>query len=366
MLIALVSDCYLPRLGGIEVQVADLAAHLRSAGHSVVVVTATRGPQQPGVCRLDSPVSGGVPVNPWAGPQLRAVLARADIVHVHLGVLAPFAQMAATIAVELGLPVVLTWHSLVSGSVLTPALRRSWRKWVQAGAVPMAVSTVAAQQVSLALGGEDVEVLRNGLDLQRWRGQSERTASSRSGHQPIQVISAMRFAVRKRPVRLMSIMSAVAKALPEPDGLHLTICGDGPWLRPLHRLVGHSSMRAWVDLPGRVSRDELAARYRQSDLYLASARQEAFGIAALEARSAGLPVAGYADSGVSDVVQDGVGGVLAVSDADMVRRLSALLSDSSQLESMARYHREHLLAHHDWAAVTEATLRTYEGIMVSR
>ena len=43
MKIALLSDCYLPRLGGIEVQVHDLAARLIDRGHEVVVLTATPG-----------------------------------------------------------------------------------------------------------------------------------------------------------------------------------------------------------------------------------------------------------------------------------------------------------------------------------
>ena len=37
MRVAHISDCYLPRLGGIEVQVHDLARHLMGAGHEVEV-----------------------------------------------------------------------------------------------------------------------------------------------------------------------------------------------------------------------------------------------------------------------------------------------------------------------------------------
>ena len=46
---ALLSDCYPPRTGGIESQVSDLAAHLVMAGHEVEVFTATTGPK--GECR---------------------------------------------------------------------------------------------------------------------------------------------------------------------------------------------------------------------------------------------------------------------------------------------------------------------------
>ena len=43
MKVALLSDCYLPRLGGIEVQVHDLASRLVERGHDVEVFTATPG-----------------------------------------------------------------------------------------------------------------------------------------------------------------------------------------------------------------------------------------------------------------------------------------------------------------------------------
>ena len=41
MRIVHVTDCYLPRMGGIETQVADLVRHQSAAGHDVHVVTST-------------------------------------------------------------------------------------------------------------------------------------------------------------------------------------------------------------------------------------------------------------------------------------------------------------------------------------
>lgn len=41
MRVLIVSDCYAPRLGGIETQVRDLARNLLAAGHEPAVVTAT-------------------------------------------------------------------------------------------------------------------------------------------------------------------------------------------------------------------------------------------------------------------------------------------------------------------------------------
>src|SRR5437868_1545383 len=60
-----VSDCYLPRLGGIEVQVADLVRMQREAGHEVEVATATRGEPLPGVHRVVARMPFDLPVHPF-------------------------------------------------------------------------------------------------------------------------------------------------------------------------------------------------------------------------------------------------------------------------------------------------------------
>ena len=49
------------------------------------------------------------------------------------------------------------------------------------------------------------------------------------------------------------------------------------------------------------------------------------GIAALEARTVGLPIVGRAGSGVAEFVADDVNGYLAESDDDMVRCLTSLV-----------------------------------------
>ncbi|MGZ4651088.1 MAG: glycosyltransferase, partial [Kineosporiaceae bacterium] len=106
MRVAHVSDCYLPRLGGIETQVHGLARRQRDAGFDVEVITATPRARHDRTVRE---VVDGVPVNratvnlpyelpvhPRPGREvLRIVEAAAiEVVHVHFGVVAPFAQGA--------------------------------------------------------------------------------------------------------------------------------------------------------------------------------------------------------------------------------------------------------------------------------
>src|SRR5699024_12765511 len=67
--------------------------------------------------RMASPVTFGVPVHPRG----RALIAKAlrllrpDVVHVHAGVVSPFAYDGARAARSAGLPLAITWHCMLDG-----------------------------------------------------------------------------------------------------------------------------------------------------------------------------------------------------------------------------------------------------------
>ena len=88
----------------------------------------------------------------------------------------------------------------------------------------------------------------------------------------------------------------------DPDvPLRATIVGEGPQRRRMERYLRTRGLD-WVELPGRVGKEELRRLHQGADVYLTTARLEAFGIAPLEARAAGLPVVAPRGTGVDDFV----------------------------------------------------------------
>jgi len=367
--VAMLTDCYPPRLGGIESQVRDLSRQLVLAGHEVEVFTATTGPNgergghtttgDDGVTvhRLALALPGGIPVNPFAPPEVRRRLAagRFDVAHAHLGVVSPFATDLVPVALDASLPVTATFHCVIARSTGVFRALGHLSRWAGRGVALNAVSTMAAARVSAAARGAVVEVVPNGVDAAWWRPV---TGPAEAGpRHPVHVVSAMRLVTRKRPLATLGVLRGARAILDPAVPLRATIVGEGPQRRLMERYLRTRDLD-WVELPGRVGKEELRRLHQGADVYLTTARLEAFGIAPLEARAAGVPVVAPRGTGVDDFVEDGVDGLLGDSDVEIAGALARLAGDDTLRARM----RAHLLATppaQDWSGVLAATLAEY-------
>lgn len=342
MRIAHVSDCYLPQLGGIEMHVHDLAVQQRRAGHEVHVVTATRPaagdpPDPPWVRRVacDVPTPG---VRTYAASRGLARLLDSgdyDVVHVHASVISPFALSGAYHAATSGLPTLVTVHSLWSGLGVLPTVAESLLQMSRWPVVWSAVSETAGAPVRRALGdATTVAVLPNGIDPEDWTVPAVEPVLGQ-----VTVVTVMRLASRKRPIPLMRMLRQVRRALPADLALRAVVIGDGPQRSAVERYVRWHRMHECVSLPGRLDRRSIRDVFGTSDLYVAPADLESFGIAALEARCAGLPVVASGHGGVAEFISHGTDGFLASSDAAMVDAMLELILQPGVRRSMACHNR---------------------------
>lgn len=367
-----VTDCYLPRIGGIEVQVHGLAREQTRAGHRAEVWTTTPvTPVTPATPATDTTAGGApatcVPVrrlgglagllpSPSAltglGRELRA--ARPDIVHVHASVVSPFAWVAARTAGAAGIPTIVTMHSLLRSRSALLQLSRGvgWTRWP---VTFTAVSQVAAAPLR-ALGLE-IAVLPNGVDVEWWR--PEQPASPRRPDGDVTLVSVMRLARRKRPAALATILDRVRELVSTDVRLRAVVVGDGPQRAELERHLRRSRATDWVELTGTLPPNRIRDVLHDADLYLAPAVLESFGIAALEARCAGLPLVAMASGGVGEFVRDGVDGVLVGSDDDMAAAAARMIR-SRQLRAMQRHNRSVAPSEMAWPQAVARTVRCYE------
>jgi glycosyltransferase involved in cell wall biosynthesis len=358
--VALATDWFLPHLGGIELHLADLARALQSRGVDVHIVTTTPGPERIDdllIRRLAVPRLFDVAVSPGLIGRLKAEFAAGGygLVHAHISVVSPVGYGAVLAAHALGLPTVVTFCGVLlrSAEFLRVADRLlGWSHWRIA---VTAVSGLIAGQLRAAVPGLAVTVLPNGVDGAFWRRSPARPERKAGG---IVAIAAMRLNRKKRPWALLrAFAQAHSTVAARGRRLILRVAGDGPLRGQLEGEVERLGLGADIAFLGPVPRPVLAEQYRRADLFLMPSIHESFGIAALEARYAGLPVIGMRQAGITEFLRHGETAMLAADDTEFARYLETLALDDAQRLRLAETEPD--LARFDWSTVVEAHLACY-------
>lgn len=361
MKIAHVTDFYLPRLGGIETQVAELAGRQAQAGHTVHVLTSSPGPDDGVAVRLSGDLRWPHALHPLATRAgIHAIaLGAYDVVHAHVGVGSPLAFFGARAAVRAGTPTVVTVHSLWYG--VRPVMQAfdAWGRWSRLPIAWTAVSQAAAEPVRRLIPAErPIHVIPNGIDQHYWRHPNRVATPDRH----VVLASVMRLSVRKRPMPLLHMFRHARERLGRDAGLRLNLAGDGPLGRRIAGYVRRHGLADVVNVHGRLDRDQVREMLARSSVYVAPANLESFGIAALEARCAGLPVVAQASGGVGEFIGDGREGVLCAGDHEMVDAIVRLVRDEGLREQIAAHNRTSPCPV-SWEAVLERTEAVYREAM---
>ncbi|MGE5102645.1 MAG: glycosyltransferase family 4 protein [Deltaproteobacteria bacterium] len=367
MKVALVCDWYHPRVGGIELHLQDLARRLMAAGHDVVAITPTPGAHQVDgvrVRRIDAPRA------PRFGFMYTARGVRAlgdaiasehvDVAHCHVSIISPAALRGAREAERRGIPVVLTFHSVVPQTQLLARAARmalGTRRW---SARFSAVSHRVASAVRPIAGTQPVSILPNGIDVGFWRIDAKPRRSAF-----VELLTVTRLNSKKRPLALTGIVRQANAMLANSKQVRLRIVGDGPQRARLERSIVRNGLTDDIRLLGHRTRDQIRELMSECDLFVLPTIRESFGLAALEARCAGLPVVAMASSGVAEIVHHGREGLLGRTDAELATHVATLSRDVERRRAIADHNRD-TTPSYDWAHLVDAHVALYREAIAVR
>lgn len=159
-------------------------------------------------------------------------------------------------------------------------------------------------RTSLLMGHLPVTVIPNAIPVDEFAPQDRRAARGALGLDPdLPVVAFGAIAAQSDPNKGWDLLSdALARLAHEQPGVQALVFGadraaDGFGL-PIHAVGRISDPRA------------LARVYAAADLFVVPSRMESFSQTAAEAQASGVPVVGFAATGLLDVVEDGVTGYL--------------------------------------------------------
>jgi glycogen(starch) synthase len=374
--VALVTSSFLPRVGGVEEHVLNVARDLRRRGVKVAVWAVDQGDDGP--AEVD-----GVPVRylpcPLPAREARALLSftrdfpravrawrRAlwadtpDLLHVHcFGPNGPWATATARLA---RLPLLITSHGetfadangvFERSRLLAGSLRRAIRHAVVVTGPSRYTLDDLERRFALPVGTG--AVVPNGVDLDEPVGECPAWLPERS------VLAVGRMVGIKGFDLLLEAFARVGR-----DDVALVLAGDGPVRDALRERAEELGIADRVVLPGRVERAEVGAAMRGATVVVVPSRFESFGIVVLEAWRAGVPIVATTRGGPPEFVTDGVDGLLVdpVDTGALAHALGRLLGDDDLARRLGTAGRDGV-GTYTWKRVTDDYVALYDAAAVT-
>lgn len=242
-------------------------------------------------------------------PVVRRMLTGAqhfDLIDAHY--LYPDAVAAIALGRRLGIPVVATARG--SDVMLIPRSTGPRRRILGVVAHAAAVMTVSAalraRLIELGAAADRIHVLRNGVDLQRFKPVDPRDLRERLGLQSRTWLTVGHL-IQLKGVHI------VLEALARCADVTLLIAGEGPEERALRDLSQRLGVDARVRFLGDVPHRELPACYGAADALLLASVSEGMPNVALESLACGTPVIAAPFAGVDEVIHGPEAGEVAES-----------------------------------------------------
>lgn len=287
------------------------------------------------------------PVGGAIAPRRELREGRYDVVHIHEP-LVPLVGWNAALGADV--PAVGTFHAYSTQAVpnyIASALgaRRVFNRL----SARIAVSEAAAWTGRRWFGGH-YEIVPNGVDV----------AAAPSWPKPSGEELRVLFVGRPEERKGLPILLAAFGALVEHVPSRLTVIGAER--EDVMRYLADPEMLRWIDIRGRVSGEALQHALHEADVLCApSLSGESFGMVLTEAFAAGTPAIASAIAGYSDVVTDGVDGVLVPpGDAQrLAEELQRAHHEPRRLEAMGEAARRSA-ERYAWPQIADRVTAVYE------
>ncbi len=143
----------------------------------------------------------------------------------------------------------------------------------------------------------------------------------------------------------------------------LVIAGDGPILAKVRRRIAELNLGEAVDVLGNVPRSGVAALMHESAVYCLPSFGEPYGMSAIEAMAAGLPLVVTDRGGLAEVAD--AQGALYVQPGDveaLTGALLAVLASPERARSMGDYNMRRVREVFAWSTVVASLEAAYAGV----
>ncbi|WP_006787890.1 glycosyltransferase [Thiorhodospira sibirica] len=384
MKILMITDVYFPRINGVSTSIATFKQAFEAAGHQLTLIA----PQYLAPYDDDAAIirvsSRRVPFDPEDRMlKYREVLALAptlaaegyDILHIQTPFLAHY--LGLKLARRLDIPCVESYHTYFEEYLFhyLPLVPDAWMRALarqfsrgQCNAVNAVIVPSRAMQTVLQNYGVATpqHVIPTGIPLELFAhgdGQAFRQSLGIAPHTPV-LTHVGRIAHEKNVDFLLRVVQRIKAQQPD---VMLLLTGEGPALAHIKQLAATLGLNDNIRFLGYLDRrTRLADCYAAGDVFIFASRTETQGLVLLESMAAGVPVVALSIMGTRDILEPGLGALVAQDDeADFARQVLTLLQDRALRERLSHEARDYATR---WSVphTAQQTLAVYAQCVAAR
>jgi len=368
--IAIVTQSYYPKPGGVTEVAHYTARYLREKGHLVKIITtnySTHDPEYEDVIRIGRNIlvpANGALVNVTVGlglkKKLRAIFEKYkfDIIQTHCA-LVPTLPLLAIKAALPGQKLVGTFHAAAKSNFAYWLFQKPLDKRARKLDKRIAVSRSAMLFAAKYFPGE-YEIVPNGIDCRRFNPEVQPLEQFDDG--AFNILYVGRMDRRKGVSYLLRAIPKIQKSIKRK--VRLILVGEGR-IRKLFCQRPIRTNGAEIYYAGRVSPELLPRYYRSASIFCSPAiGQESFGIVLLEAMASGVPVVTSDITGYRNVVTHLKNGILVPpkNPGKLAEAIIELAEDINLKDKLISEGRAKALTY-DWPVVTDMLERVFKKTM---
>lgn len=245
--------------------------------------------------------------------------------------------------------------------------------WQRLPLVRRAAARRADRIISISEYTRRVGAIANGVPLDRidlvpcaldpfWQARFEPLQARTTNTEPVSLLTVARLSAAERYKGIDTTIRCLRLVEKRVGSVRYVIVGDGDDRPRLESLAKEEGVASAVQFRGRVSAEELAAAYTECSFFVMPSKSEGFGIVYLEAALFSKPSIAASEGGATEVVIDGVTGVLVPFDdiVALAGRIVELIENRRLREELGRNARTRLSELYTYTAVSSRIRKLLE------
>lgn len=356
MNIGIFTECYYPLLNGVVVSVDTYKEELIKLGHNVFIFA----PSHPGhqekdkniyrflSLRYPSPTGYRLPL-PYPLEVFKKIRElNLDIIHTQ----SPFwmGQIAKYISLKFRCPLIFTFHTkydeythyvpYLPQKILKEVVKKYITLFCNKCAAIVAPSTDIKNTLLKLDIKKDIFVIPTGVNLLEIESIPPIDIKKRYNIPDNHFI--LTFAGRlAREKNVHFLLEVFVKVLSYMRNVHFLIVGGGPQEEEIKNKIVQLQLTENITCTGMVSKKEVIAHLKSSDIFIFSSLTETQGLVILEAQAVGLPVVALDADGVREVIHHDHDGFLLEHKVDnFVEKVLQLLKDDNERQIISNKAKE--------------------------